>query len=282
MAFTVSVWSDYFPELSLEETVDTFKAAGFSATELSLIHLQKLKDRGPAAAAGVRRFLESRGFTMPQGHLSFTKGLCDPAAIEELKGELDLFAQLGIENAVLHFNGGGNLSPEERMARRLEAVRILRDHAKGTGVTICLENLGSVPATHTVQQLNAIIDQVGGDLGICLDTGHLHLTNGLGQTAQSHREFILGAGERLKAMHITENNGKNDVHQMPYSARTGVNWQEVVAAVKETGYNGLFNLEILGENKCPLPIRHAKLRFIKEMTDYMTGEDFLKSPVNKE
>ena len=279
MDFTVSVWSDYYPEYTLEETMEAFSAVGFSATELSLIHLNKLLQQGDPQRVGaaVKRFLDEKKFAIPQGHLSFTKGLCDPTALEDNKRELDLFAAMGIQNAVLHFNGGGKLAPEERMARRLEAVRILAGYAGSLGVTICLENLGSVPETHTVQKLLGIIDAVGSDnLGICLDTGHLHLTNGRGETQQSHREFILGAGDKLKAMHITENNGKNDVHQMPYSARTGINWKEVVAAVKEIGYNGLFNLEILGENKAPLPIRDAKLRFIKEMTDYMTSEEFLK------
>lgn len=278
MEFTAAVWSDFYPEYTLEETVEAFSAAGFTATELSLIHLAKLLERGDPQKVGsaLKGWLSDRGFSVPQGHLSFTKGLCDPTALEDNKRELDLFAAMGIQNAVLHFGGGGKLAPEERMERRLEAVHTLADYVSGTPVTLCLENLGSVPETHTVQQLLGIIDAVGSDqLGICLDTGHLHLTNGRGETQQSHREFILGAGEKLKAMHITENNGKNDVHQMPYSARTGVDWREVVAAVKETGYKGLFNLEILGENKAPLPIRHAKLRFIKEMTDYMTSDAFL-------
>ena len=279
MGFAVSVWSDYYPEYTLEEVVEAFSAVGFGATELSLVHLEKLKKQGQPEKVGaqVLRFLQDRGFSIPQGHLSFTKGLCDPVAVEEIKGELDLFAAMGIQNAVLHFNGGNELTAEARMACRMESLRILRDHAKGMPVTLCLENLGSVPETHTVQQLNAIIDELGGGLGICLDTGHLHLTNGRGETNQSPREFILGAGERLKAMHITENNGKNDVHQMPYSARTGINWREVVAAIREIGYSGLFNLEILGENKCPIPIRNAKLRFVKEMTDYMMTEEFLRT-----
>ena len=280
MAFTVSVWSDYYPEFTLEQTVDAFAAAGFCATELSLIHLEKLLQRGDPQKVGadVKHYLDSKGFSIPQGHLSFTKGLCTPAALEDNKREIDLFAAMGIRNAVLHFNGGGNLPPEERRSRRLEALRSLAAYAQGTPVVLCLENLGSVPETHTVQQLLEIIDAVGGyNLGICLDTGHLHLTNGLGHTNQSHREFILGAGEYLRAMHITENNGKNDVHQMPYSARTGINWQEVVAAIGEIGYDGLFNLEILGENKAPLPVRDAKLHFIKEMTDYMMSDAFLNA-----
>jgi sugar phosphate isomerase/epimerase len=274
----VSVWSDFYPELSLEEAAKKFLSVGYHHTELSLVHLYKLKERGcgEKEMARIRKTLQDMDFVVPQGHLSFTKGLCCEEAVEDLKQELDLFAALGIESAVLHFNGGKDLCEEARMARRLESVRVLRDHAKGSGVTICLENLGSVPETHTVQQLNAIIDAVGGDLGICLDTGHLHLTNGRGETQQSQREFILGAGERLKAMHITENNGKNDVHQMPYSARTGIDWPQVMAAVKEIGYRGLFNLEILGENKAPMAIRDAKLRFIKEMTDYMLSDRYLE------
>jgi hypothetical protein len=67
---------------------------------------------------------------------------------------------------------------------------------KGTDLVLCLENLGSTPQTHTAQRLLGLIDEAGGgdNLGICLDMGHLHLTNGRGQTNQSLGEFIRLAG----------------------------------------------------------------------------------------
>ena len=270
--FPASVWSEYYPNLSIQDSVLRLKAAGFTHTELSITHTEQLVAEGTPERTGaqLQQFFRDEGFTVPQGHLSFSKGLCSEEAIDLLKRELALYQALGITNAVLHFNGGKGLPPEEQFSLRVEGIRKLQPMLKGTPLHLCLENLGSVPDTHTAQKLLHIMDTVGGEnLAICLDTGHLHLVNGRGEAEQTQREFILTAGSHLRAMHVTENNGKNDVHQMPYSARYGIDWPQVVAALREVGYRGLFNLEILGERNAPEAIKEAKLRFIREMVTLM-------------
>lgn len=278
MGFSVSVWSGYYPELSLEDTVEQFIYAGFSCTELSLAHVDQLLERdGTPEQIGrsIRSYIQDRNFRIPQGHLSYQKGLCSPMAIDNLKKELDLFLGVGIQNAVIHFNGGSDLSAEERHSRRLESLSILAEYVKGAPIKLCLENLGSVSETHTIERLRGIMDAIGSDrLGICLDTGHLHLVNGRGQAQQTQSAFIHGAGKDLCAMHITNNSGGGDDHLMPFSSRYGIDWKEVITALREIGYSGLFNLEILGENKAPMYIRKAKLDYIKLMTDYMVSEEF--------
>jgi len=272
MGINPCVWSDYFSDLSLEQMISTFQQFGFHHTELSRMFRENLLNQGDPDKVGtkVALYCSENGFSIPQGHLSFQKGLCDNTVLEDLKREIDLFHAIGIRSAVLHFNGGKLLPEEVRWDKRIVTVKALQEYVKGTPMTLCLENLGSEPSTHTVQRLKKIIATVGEEnMGICLDTGHLHLTNGRGEVEQTQEEFILGAGELLKAMHVTENNGKNDVHQMPYSARYGIDWSQVVKALKQINYQGLFNLEILGEKNAPMPIREAKLRYIKEMTDYM-------------
>jgi len=272
MAIYPSVWTGYFEELTIEQALEQLSLAGFAHTELCVDHAEQLLERGTPEKVGAQlaEFAADLGMSSSQGHLTFEKGLCDPEALEYLKRELDLFAAVGIRNAVLHFSGGSGLSPEAKMEKRMEGLRVLADHVKGSDVILCLENLHGTSQTYTVEQINSIIDAIGGEnLGICLDTGHLHMVNGLGQANQTQREFILAAGKRLHALHITENNGKNDVHQMPYSARYGIDWPDVVAALRQVGYQGLFNLEILGECNAPYPIKAAKLRFIREMTRYM-------------
>ena len=241
-------------------------------------HVAQLLERGDPQIQGrlVKAYTDSLGFSIPQGHLSFRPALTHPDSLDRLKRELDLFLAMGVENAVIHFNGNEDLPEQVRVEQRLSVLSQLKAYVKGTNVYLCLENLGSVPETHTVERVNGIIDTVGEEnMGICLDTGHLHLVNGRNEAKQSQEAFIRGAGKRLRAMHITNNNGKNDVHQMPFSARTGVNWQEVVRTLRETDYRGLFNLEILGEREAPMPIRWAKLEFIKKMTDYMLTPEFL-------
>lgn len=270
--FPLSVWTGYYPDLPIQTCIQLLKKAGFTHSELSFNHTEALLEQGPGDKIGtqLKHFLEEEGFCLPQGHLSFDGGLCDDACVDLIKRELELYLAIGIPNAVLHFGGGKDFSPEERRFRRMKALGSLQDFLKGTSLYLCLENLPSTPETYTAQKLQHIISEAGGNnLGICLDTGHLHLVSSRGDANQSQREFILTAGEQLRALHITENNGKNDVHQMPYSARYGIDWPQVVTSLKEIHYQGLFNLEILGERNAPDFIKEAKLRFIREMADYM-------------
>ena len=44
---------------------------------------------------------------------------------------------------------------------------------------------------------------------------------------------------------------------------------EVVKALREVGYDGLFNLEISGERRVPLELRDAKIGYIRACYDYL-------------
>jgi len=279
MKYPLSVWMGYYPEYHPAEVIKLLSDAGFTHTEWSVNCTEWLfEENTPRDQLGLRiaNHAKNCGMTIPQGHLSFKQGLCDDAAVEKLKRELDFFQAVGIRAAVIHCNGGKELTDEERHARWVANLRQLADHVKGTDLTICLENLGSTPQTHTAQRLLGLIGDAGGEnLGICLDMGHLHLTNGRGQTNQSLEEFILTAGHQLKALHVTNNSGQGDDHLMPYSSRLGIDYRDPIRALDKIGYKGLFNLEILGECRAPMAIRRAKLEFIQKMCAYMLSDEFL-------
>jgi sugar phosphate isomerase/epimerase len=99
--------------------------------------------------------------------------------------------------------------------------------------------------------------------GICLDTGHLNLC-----PDKDQRNFILKAGNHLKALHIADNQGETDQHMMPFG-RGNVDFIEVVRALHEIHYKGLFNLEIPGENHKPDDILGYKLEYICKCYDYL-------------
>ena len=278
MKIPVSVWIDYFKELPVEQAIQELSAAGFTHGELSIEHLSQLmaKPNPAATGAALKAVAQQNGYTIPQGHLSFSGGLVDDSALERLMPELDLFAAAGIGKAILHTNGGKELTDAVRYERWIHYVRKLSEYVEGTGVTLCIENMYSVPQCRSVAQIKAIIQDAGGkNLAICLDTGHLHLSNCQKVLQQSQREFILSAGSLLQALHITENNGIGDTHQMPFSARYGIDWKEVMQALQEVDYKGLFNLEILGERNAPMPIKHAKLAFIQTMCAHMLSDAFI-------
>ena len=81
----------------------------------------------------------------------------------------------------------------------------------------------------------------------------------------------VAAGDRLKAMHLADNEGKTDQHMMPYG-RGSVDWSAVMGGLKELRYEGLLNLEIPGESKAPMPVLLAKLDYLKVLMRYLVEE----------
>ena len=282
LSLSVSVWSAFFVELSPEEMVDVFAAAGYSATEFSTEHGAAMLARarslpgGPEAAGrALRAYAADRGIVFPQGHLLLTVDLCAPDAVETLLPWLDLFLSLGITAAVLHAGGGRALDDAERFSRRAEALRRLTGHLRGTDMSICLENLCSPLDPRTAAELNALIDAVGGaNLGICLDTGHLHLAAAAGAGDPTQGAFIRAAGSRLKALHIADNDTSGDQHLLPFGCGT-VDWQDVMRGLREVGYSGLFNFEVPGERRAPLSVRREKLRYARALSDILLSDEFV-------
>ena len=134
-------------------------------------------------------------------------------------------------------------------------------------MVICLENMADM---QDAQPLLDLIRAAGGSrLGICLDTGHLNLAADGDQAA-----FVRQAGPHLKALHIADNEGRADQHMMPYGRGT-VDWSGLLAELKRASCRALFNLEIPGENRCPMPVRLAKLDYLKAALQMMLGGNTL-------
>jgi len=269
MNLPISVWSEALSGLTPEEKIDAFLSLGYTCTELSDEDGFRLLERGRGVTVGreYRRLADAKGFSFSQGHLWLRADItAGDEAIDALKNWLDLFSELGIRSAVLHTTGDNELPDEVLFEKRVRALETLTRYIKGSDVTICLENLRSKKMACTAEQLNAMIDAVGDEnLGICLDTGHLNFSASYG-LGESQADFIRCAGKRLKALHIDDNDGTADQHRLP--GRGTVNWQEVMSALAEVGYDRLFNLEIPGEfGGLSMDARFEKLRLAKTISE---------------
>jgi len=266
MNASLSVWTAYYVDLSPEDAVLEMKKNGILCSELSDEHGLMLLERGEPAETGAqfRAFLQKEGFTMTQGHLWLRVRLCtDPDAVPRLVQWLELYSAIGIENAVLHCDSmpEAGLDEEAVYARNLDMLRLLCEKTAHLNIRICLENLTRIcrDADHLVW----LVDQLPENrFGICLDTGHLNLCDA------RQREFILKAGKRLHALHIADNEGERDQHMMPFG-RGKVDFFEIVTALREVEYDGLFNLEIPGERLAPLPVLGYKLEYIRKCYEYL-------------
>ena len=271
----LSIWSYYYHDLSPEDTVERFIKNGIYSFELSDEHGLQLLKRDPnfiKTGKEFSKFINERNFEVSQGHLYLRAKICsDDSAVETLYDWIDLYEAIGIKNMVLHCDNliGTSFTREEKIEKNIEKLQLLADYIKNKDVTICLENPGesginkSELVNGNVDDILYIINHLNSDkFGICLDTGHLNITY------KNQLEFILKAGNKLKALHIADNEGLTDQHLMPFT-KGNVKFAEVVAALKEINYKGIFNLEIPGENRIPIELRDAKIEYIKACYDYL-------------
>ena len=272
-----AIFTGFFERYTPEEAACHLREAGFAYGEFAVDHSLNLLARGEnVEKTGLQfhAFLEDQGLTFSQGHLNFLMDLCLPETVEYLKREITLFQAIGIRNAVFHIGGGLDLPAEQRLDIQLRHIRTLLEFVEGTDFTFCLENLMTTPSLTDADKLLNWIEILGGkNLGICLDTGHLHYAwLGLQVTEQTHAEFIRKAGKYLKATHIQSNDGSGDQHLAPYTGRKNpIDWPGIVAALREIGYEELFSLEVCGETETfpPLPILKRKLIYLKDLADLM-------------
>ncbi len=287
-----SMWSSYFVDDLPREMAQRFVDRGWQASELSDEHAHDLLELGDPTRVGAefRRTAADLGLSFPQGHfLLATRGIRDSsgtgrraadiapvddgdfeAVMDVMRRWVDLFAAVGIRAGVLHAGGNAALAAgweaERVLARRVEAVRRVAEHARGGPTVVCLENLFR-DGLRSCEDLEAIIDAVGMDnVAICLDTGHAHMC---GIDVPS---FIRRAGDRLLALHIADNQGVHDEHLLPYGRGT-VPWTRVMQALREANYDGPFNFEVPGESHAPLAVRLAKLDYVKRLAEWMIDMD---------
>ena len=127
--------------------------------------------------------------------------------------------------------------------------------AKEMGITICIENLYDSTGGHLIEgpcckaqrcaeRIDRINDQYGAEvLGFCFDTGHANLV-GL-----DFEKFLCQLGQRIKVLHIHDNDAVQDLHQIPFTfTRTRENkastdWEGFLQGLRAIHYEGILNFE---------------------------------------
>ena len=151
--------------------------------------------------------------------------------------------------------------------------------------SLCIENLYTGTGGHIVEgtccnarkaaeRIDRINQQYGAEvLGFCLDTGHANLV-GL-----NFEDFIARLGKRLKVLHIHDNDGIGDLHQIPF---TFTKTRENTAATDWEGFlNGLRHIQfdqVLSFETAPVlsafpkEMKPQALRFIADIGTYFADK----------
>ncbi len=237
-----------------EKTLQYMGEAGFDAWDFSMFAMCRydraqdivISTEHPLASPNYLAFARRLrqigldcGMVCNQSHAPF------PTASKKmwpyLKRAIECTAEAGGQICIIH--PGNNLSPQENAEMYLE----LLPFAKACGVKIATENMwnwdhdkdeSSFAACATpesfMEHFLAVNDE---DFVACVDIGHAEMRgSGIGAA-----ETIRALGSKVQALHIHDNDQWKDLHQIPFAGK--IDFNEVVKALQEIGYNGYLTLE---------------------------------------
>ena len=249
------------------------KEAGFQAADANLDEMLgsqdvRNKQRSPLFEAEGEELLgyfrpykdaaEKYGVCHYQAHAPFPSWLAGEDEYNEylmqvMEKTLAGCAYIGCSRLVIHpFFGVYEkaLTPEEEWTLNMDRYARLIPAAQKYGVRILLENMFTrrrskvyaaccsdfETACRYVDELNKL---AGEDLfGFCLDTGHALLVS------KDIRDVMALLGDRIRAFHIHDNNGSDDLHTAPYMGI--LDWDRFVEGLRITGYRGALCFETHG------------------------------------
>lgn len=239
------------------QSYDHFRRAGFESVSIAYQSLEfdrLAADDWKDYAASIRRALDERGMRCVQTHLGYydltrDSDDSDPVTDKVMDRTVMLCGMLGARWGAYHCRTFFRDPTDERsFEANYKILRRLQPIAQDYGVGIAVENLPDYydPAwggahlfatkyKDVIRLADAMEDPA--HFGVCWDFGHAQM-NHTDQTA-ALREI----GSRLKATHVHSNSGFNDEH-LPVALGT-INWDEMMRALAEIGYDESLSLEVL-------------------------------------
>ncbi len=239
---------------TMETQLEEIRELGYDCVDFqSLADTDSVFYKGGAAArrklaSKVRKAAENAGIIISQTHgpwrwppRDFTES--DRAErFEKMTTALELTAEAGCADMVIHpimpYGCDQDPEPERFLDMNREFFSRLIAEARKTGVVVDFENM-PMPALRLASpaQIADFVREFDTPyFRVCLDTGHSIILKT--QPADAVRQT---GNDLLRVLHVHDNNGVSDLHWLP---ETGViDWQSFGAALRETGFDGVFSLE---------------------------------------
>lgn len=291
------------------EGFEMMRRAGFTCCDFSLnayltnIELYKYSKNGffDQSIRELRAFFEphreaaeAAGIQINQMHMPYPAYV--PGAPESLNEYLarvvapksmELCAHFGCPYMVVHgFKLAEILGSEQAEWERTEAfLKTLAPMAKELHITVCLENLYTNRAGHIVEgpccdagkaalRIDKLNAETGAEMfGFCFDTGHANLIG------IDFEDFITTLGSRIKVLHIHDNDGIGDLHQIPFTFAKGrenkasTDWKGFIAGLRKIGYDKTLSFETAPVlSAFPDRMKCDTMRFIAQIGDFFAEE----------
>ncbi|WP_139904177.1 sugar phosphate isomerase/epimerase family protein [Clostridium thermarum] len=209
--------------------------------------------------------------------------LANVVAIKSLK----ICKYFDCSNIVIHgFKLARSLGSEEMEWKYTEDfLKIIAPLAKEMKITICIENIYTSIGNHILEgpccnaqkaaeRIDRFNDKYGAEvLGFCFDTGHANLVG------IDFEGFITTLGHRLKVLHIHDNDGIGDLHQIPFTFtktrenRASTDWNGFIQGLKNIKYDKVLSFETAPVlTSFPDEMKSEVLQFIAKIGQYFSSK----------
>ena len=215
------------------------------------------EDEVTAKFRAIRELADRHNVIVGQTHAIF--GAFEPSDTDEFVDitikDIQATHVLGARHTVVHpiIMPGRvcNEKKDENFEYNLKFYRKLIPALEKWNVKCAIENLfcredGATRASECSdpQEILDYINELGSDnFCACADTGHFALS--AKDTGITVGDCIRRLGKSLEVLHVQENDGIDDLHVVPYTLRGVMDWEDIIAALKEIGYKGNMNFEIM-------------------------------------
>lgn len=176
-------------------------------------------------------------------------------------------------------------SEEAEWCETARFIDFIAPMAREYGITICIENLYNGIAGHLVegpccdarkaaQRIDFLNERYQAEvMGFCFDVGHANLVG------IDFEDFLSILGTRLKVLHIHDNDGIGDLHQIPFTFaktrenRSSTNWEGFVRGLKKIQFEGVLSFETAPVlTAFPEKMKQDTLEFIEKIGEYLAQE----------
>ena len=225
----------------LETAFRWARACGYDGVELSAIdgmseHL--VLDRADECVAEIAALRDRYDLEL----LAIEQPSQDPARMEVA---LRTAARLGVP--VVNCGPGGKSGDDDSLAESIASLRRLAEMAARHGVTLCTKAHVGAAIHDTPTTLRALAEIDSPAFGVDLDPSHLHRA---GEDAVEALGAIVG---RLKHVHVRDCRGRQKGPGSPQEQANGrgdIDLLGFFRTLKEHGYAGPVNLEVIGARGC--------------------------------
>ena len=188
-------------------------------------------------------------------------------------------------NIVIHgFKLADKLGSEEaEWEKTASFIEKIAPFAAENNITICMENLYNnkndimlegpgcdpIKAAARIDDFNA---RYGSEvLGFCFDIGHANLVH------LDFDFFLHTLGNRIKVLHLHDNDGVRDLHQFPFTFTktrdntSSTNWPAFIQAMRDIDFNGTLSFETAPVlDSFPPELKDDALRLIAKIGQYLS------------